>query len=58
MLPERMLELSHVTVRLEVASYGYRKLQELLQRCAAEIAIASVRAQIMSDLDQVLDRGG
>jgi DNA-binding transcriptional MerR regulator/GGDEF domain-containing protein len=57
MLPERMLELSDVTVRLGVAAYPYRKLEELLQRHSPEDAVASVRAQIMSDLDEILNLG-
>jgi DNA-binding transcriptional MerR regulator/GGDEF domain-containing protein len=57
MLPEGKLELQGVTVRLGVASYPYRKLEELLQRHPTETDVAGVRAQIMRDLDEILNVG-
>lgn len=57
MLPEGKLELPEVTVRLGVASYPYRKLEEILQRYSTETAIAEVRAEIMHDLDEILNLG-
>jgi GAF domain-containing protein len=57
MLPEGKLELPGVTVRLGVAAYPYRKLQELLQRYPAETSVAGIRAQIMRDLDEILNVG-
>ncbi len=57
MLPESKLELSDVTVRLGVASYPYRKLEEILQRYPAETAVAGVRADIMRAIDEILYTG-
>jgi GGDEF domain-containing protein len=57
MLPEGMLEIPNVTVRLGVAAYPFKKLQELLQRSIAETDVADVRAQIMRDLDEILNVG-
>jgi DNA-binding transcriptional MerR regulator/GGDEF domain-containing protein len=57
MLPERMLELSSVSVRLGVASYPFEKLKEILQRYPIEIAVTRARAEIMHAIDEVLDRG-
>jgi GGDEF domain-containing protein len=57
MLPEGKLELAGVTVRLGIASYPYRKLQEISQRYPAETAVAGVRAQMMRDLDETLNLG-
>ena len=57
LIPERMLELPGVTVRLGVAAYPYGKLEELLQRFPAEAAVVGVRAQIMRDLDEILNLG-
>ncbi len=57
MLPERMLELSSVSVRLGVASYPYGKLKEMLQRYRAEAAVADVRTVIIHDLNELLNQG-
>ena len=56
-LPEHMLELSGVTVRLCVSSFTYGKLKELLQRRLAKVAVAEVRAEIMLRLDEMLNLG-
>ncbi len=57
MLPEGKLELSDITVRLGVVSHPYGKLQEILQRYSVETAVADVRAEIMRDLDELLNLG-
>jgi len=57
MLPERMLELSSMSVRLGVASYPYGKLKEMTQRYRAETAVADVKAVIIHDLDEILNLG-
>jgi len=57
MLPEGLLVLPNVTVRLGVSSYKYIKLKETLQRYLPETAIATVRALIMFSLDEELDLG-
>lgn len=57
MLPEHTLELSNVTVRLGVAAYSYGKLKEMLRRYPAEIAVATVRAKTMDDIDIMLNLG-
>ena len=57
MLPDNMLELSNITVRLAVTSYPYKKLEELLQRYPSATAITEVRVLITRSLDEVLDLG-
>jgi DNA-binding transcriptional MerR regulator/GGDEF domain-containing protein len=57
MLPEGLLEIPNVTVRLGVSSYPYKKLQDILLRYNAEIAVAATRALIMQNLDLILDIG-
>jgi GGDEF domain-containing protein len=56
-LPERMLELSDITVRLGVSSYSYEKLKELLQRYSFETAREDIRVEIMRALDILLNYG-
>ncbi len=56
-LPESMLTLSNVTVRLGVASYFYWKLKEVMQRFPTEISVVQVRMQIISSLDEALNLG-
>lgn len=59
---ENLLESPRVTVRLGVGSYTYAKLQEVLGRYSATIALSSITALIIGSLDQMLksgqDRGG
>ncbi len=57
MLPEGKLELSNVTVRLGVAAYPYEKLKEMLQRYSSDTAVAEVRAEIMRNIDELLNLG-
>jgi GGDEF domain-containing protein len=57
MLPEGLLELPDVTVRIGVQSYSYKKLKEVLQRYSAETAIAMVRALIMQGTNEALEMG-
>ena len=57
MLPEGLLELPNVTVRLGVSSYPYKKLKEVLQRYPVETAVATLRALIMVNLDEQLEKG-
>ncbi len=65
MLPEGLLEIPNVTVRIGVSSYKYKKLQDVLhkelqkviQRNPSETAIATVRALIMFSLDEELEEG-
>lgn len=57
MLPEGKLELSNVTVRLGIASYPYEKLKEMLQRFSFKTAEAAVRAEIMRNIDELLNLG-
>jgi DNA-binding transcriptional MerR regulator/GGDEF domain-containing protein len=57
MLPEGLLEIPGVTVRLGVASYKFTKLKEVLQRYSDETAIIEVRSLIMQNLDLALDMG-
>jgi DNA-binding transcriptional MerR regulator/GGDEF domain-containing protein len=56
-LPENMLELSEVTVRLAVTWYPYGKLEEILKRYDSSTAVGSVMALINRSLDEVLDQG-
>ncbi len=56
-LPEGMLDLSNVTVRLGLPAYKHKKLKELLGRYSKETAVFEVRARITSALDQVLGQG-
>lgn len=56
-LPESMLELSDVSVRLGIAFYTYSKLVELLRRYDPEIAVTRMREGITRILDEVLDQG-
>jgi DNA-binding transcriptional MerR regulator/GGDEF domain-containing protein len=55
-LPDSMLELSNVTVRLGVTSYKYKKLKEVLQRFSYS-AVAEVGALITDSLNEVLSIG-
>jgi len=56
-LPENMLELSEVTVRLAVTWYPYGKLEEILKRYDSSTAVGSVVELINRSLDEVLDQG-
>ncbi len=56
-LPEGMLELPDVTVRLGIPAYTYRKLKEILSRYSPEIALSEVRTLITIALDEVLKLG-
>jgi DNA-binding transcriptional MerR regulator/GGDEF domain-containing protein len=56
-LPENMVTLSHITVRLGVSSYFYWKLREILQRYSSDDAVVRVRILLMSFLNEVLDIG-
>jgi GGDEF domain-containing protein len=55
--PENMIATPDITVRLGVAAYQYKKLEELLQRYPAATAEASTTALICRDLDAVLRAG-
>jgi len=57
MLPDHMLELPRVTVRLGVAAYPFEKLKEMLRRYPVEIAVAEVRVKMMDDIDIMLNLG-
>lgn len=56
-LPENMVQLQNVTVRLGVSSYLYSKIKEVLQRCTSDRPYMEVRIQIMGFLDELLDMG-
>jgi len=56
-LPENMLELIDVTVRVGVTSYSYAKLRELLQRQLAIISVVKVRELITKELEEALNVG-
>ncbi len=56
-VPENMIVTPEITVRLGVAAYLYKKLEELLQRYPAATAVASSTALICRDLDAVLRAG-
>ena len=56
-LPENMVTLSNITVRLAVSSYLYSKLKEILQRYSTENAIVEARLLLMRFLDEGLDIG-
>jgi hypothetical protein len=56
-LPDELLVLQNVTVRLGVSSYPYKKLEDIIQRFSGETAIAEVRALIMQNFDVQLDKG-
>jgi GGDEF domain-containing protein/GAF domain-containing protein len=56
-LPENMVTLSNITVRLAVSSYFYSKLKEILQRYSTENAIVEARLLLMRFLDEGLDIG-
>ncbi len=55
-LPDSMLELSKVTVRLGVTSYKFEKLKEVLQRYSFD-SVAEVGALITGSLNEVLSIG-
>ena len=54
MVPEFMLEIQDVTVRLGVSSYTNKKLKEVLLRYGARLAVSEVRELILQSLDQLL----
>ncbi len=56
-LPDSMVELLDLTVRLGVTSYEYKKLHKVLQRYPAVTAVADVRASILHFLDVSLNMG-
>jgi DNA-binding transcriptional MerR regulator len=56
-LPDDMLDLPEVTVRLGVPAFKYIKLKQLLGRFSKETAISEVRAIITNALDHVLIQG-
>jgi GGDEF domain-containing protein len=56
-LPENMVTLSNITVRLAVSSYFHSKLREILQRYSTENAIVEARLLLMRFLDEGLDIG-
>jgi GGDEF domain-containing protein len=56
-LPENMITLSNITVRLGVSSYFYWKLQEIMRRYSTENAAVKARILIEHFLDEVLDIG-
>lgn len=56
-LPENMVTLSTITVRLAVSSYFYGKLREILQRYSTENAVVEARILLARFLDEVLDIG-
>lgn len=56
-LPDDMLKLSGLTIRLGVTGYEYWKLAELLERYADRTPVASVRSLITRFLDIALDEG-
>lgn len=56
-IPESMLRLSDVTVRLGVTSYKPTKLKEVLGRYIPEFAVVQVTGLLSQSLDQVLVQG-
>jgi len=60
--PENMVVTPDITVRLGVATYPYKKLEEILQRYPNATAFASTTALITRDLASILkvgqDKGG
>jgi len=56
-LPEGLLEIPNVTLRLGVTAFTYSQLKELLQRYPDETAVANTRAEIMHALDETLNLG-
>lgn len=56
-LPENMVTLTNITVRLGVSSYSYRKLKEILARYPGERAVVETRLLLTRFLDEVLDIG-
>jgi DNA-binding transcriptional MerR regulator/GGDEF domain-containing protein len=56
-LPEGMLKLPDVTVRLGVPAYKYKKLKEILGRYSKETAVFEAREIITKAIDQVLKQG-
>jgi GGDEF domain-containing protein len=57
MLPEGLLDIPGVTVRLGVSSYKFIKLHEILQRYLEETAVMNTRSMIMQSLDLILEIG-
>jgi GGDEF domain-containing protein len=56
-LPENMITLSNITVRLGVSSYFYWKLQEIMQRYSTVNAPVNARILLEHFLNEVLDIG-
>jgi GGDEF domain-containing protein len=56
-LPENMVTLSNITVRLGVSSYFYWKLKQILQRYAVDKAVIESRILLVRFLDELLDIG-
>ncbi len=56
-LPENMLEVARVTTHSGLSSYSSRKLEGLLQRYPAGIAVKRVRALVMANIEESLERG-
>ena len=54
MVPEFMLEIQDVTVRLGVPSYLFKKLKEVLLRYPTELAVSEVRELILQSVDEIL----
>ncbi len=57
MVPQNMLELHSITVRIGVPSYKFGRLKEILLRNPIETAVVAVREVIMNNLDQGLQIG-
>lgn len=57
MVPQNMLELYSITVRIGVPSYKFGRLKEILLRNPIETAVVAAREVIMNNLDQSLQIG-
>lgn len=54
MVPQNMLELHSITVRIGVPSYKFGRLKEIILRNPIETAVGAAREVIMNNLDQSL----
>ena len=56
-LPENMLKLSNITVRVGVPTYKFRKLIDILRRFDSATAVYEVRTVITKAIDEALKQG-
>jgi len=56
-LPDNMLKLRNITVRVGVPTYKFRKLIDILRRFSDETAVYEVRTVITKAIDEVLKQG-